>query len=287
MEKEAFSSLFSEELAAYGISPESARIIRKKDGVTVARVDFEGCTAVLKCFEEPAFRREIANYKLLRSLGVPTIGVYASTDRSILLEDLASSGAYRLAEERDMNDPAVVAALAKWYAKLHRAGEEHVRVNGAGMYSEADLVTEENLTAVGKRFGLEGNDGFRALEKAFPMLKKLLDEAPKTLAYNDFYYTNLAVSRDKTAALMFDYNLLGRGCYVTDIRNVQYQLTEENRRLFIEEYGGADERLMLLDEALSPLVSLASAMERDIFPPWAEEAVGEMKKLPGLIEKLI
>ena len=284
---DAFGALFREELDRLGIPETGAKLIRSKDGVTVARVNHEGGTAVLKCFEEPEFRREISNYKLLRSLGVLTIGVLASTDRSILLEDLASSSEYRLAEERDMNDPKVVAALAKWYAKLHRAGEEHVRLHGAGMYSEADLATEENLIAVGKRFGLEGTDGFRALKTAFPTIVKLLDDAPKTLTYNDFYYTNLAVARDGRSALMFDLNLLGKGCYVTDIRNVQYQLTEENKRLFIEEYGFIDERLMLLDEAISPLISLASAMKRDIFPPWAEEAAAEIDSLPRLIERLI
>lgn len=276
-----------EELERYGIPAEDVRLIRSKEGVTVARAAFAGGSAVLKCFETQDFRREIYNYRLLRTLDVPTIGVFGSTDRSILLEDLARSGEYRLAEEEDMNDPAVVAALAKWYSKLHTAGAEYVRLKGEGLYSEGDLISEENLNAVGERFGLKGTKGFLALKDAFPTIEGLFRNAPKTLTYNDFYYTNLAVKRDKTAALMFDFNLLGKGLYVSDVRNVGYQLTEENRRLFAEEYGGADERLMLLDEALSPLVSLVSAMQRDIFPPWAEEALEEFGRLPELIKRIL
>ena len=33
----------------------------------------------------------------------------------------------------------------------------------------------------------------------------------RTLTYNDFYYTNMMVAKDKSSALMFDYNLLGKG----------------------------------------------------------------------------
>ena len=37
-----------------------------------------------------------------------------------------------------------------------------------------------------------------------------------TLTYNDFYYTNLAVLKDGTSAIMFDYNLLGKGYAYAD-----------------------------------------------------------------------
>ena len=84
---------------------------------------------------------------------------------------------------------------------------------------------------------------------------------------------------------MFDHNLLGKGCYVSDLKNVMYQLNEDNKRLFVSAYGGADERLMLLDSVLSPVVSLISAMQRDIFPFWAEEAAKELSS-EGYTEKL-
>ena len=43
---------------------------------------------------------------------------------------------------------------------------------------------------------------------------------------------------------------------------------------------------MLLDRITSPMVTLCSAMNRDIFPDWAEEAVGELAGIPKLIAEL-
>jgi hypothetical protein len=279
-------ALFSEELEVYGLPKEGAELIKNENGVIVARVPFAGGTAILKCFENPDFCREIENYSILRSLGVPTIAVYGSSVRSILLEDISASPDYRLAKEADMNDSAVVKALAKWYRELHTRGEGYVRENGAGMYCETDCLTKENLEAVGTRFGLEGSNGLAAAISALPKLKKLCGDAPKTLTYNDFYYTNLAVARERSAALMFDFNLLGKGVYVSDLKNVAYQLLEDNKRLFFAEYGGADKSLLLLDEITSPLVSLISAMQRDIYPFWAREAAEKLEELPALLERL-
>lgn len=279
--------LFFEELAVYGLPKEGAELIKNECGVIVARVPFAGGTAILKCFENPDFCREIENYAILRSLGVPTIAVYGSSARSILLEDLSASPEYRLAEEADMNDPTVVKALAKWYRVLHTRGEGYVRERGAGMYCETDCLTKENLEAVGTRFGLEGSNGLSEAISALPKLKRLCEDAPKTLTYNDFYYTNLAVGRERTAALMFDFNLLGKGVYVSDLKNVAYQLNLENKRLFFAEYGGADEKLLLLDEITSPLVSLVSAEKRDIYPFWAKEAAEKLAELPRLMEKIL
>jgi hypothetical protein len=61
-----------------------------------------------------------------------------------------------------------------------------------------------------------------------------LDE---TLTYNDFYWTNLAVSSDRKEALMFDYNLLGVGFRYNDIRNVCSSLSEEAQKVFVDVYG--------------------------------------------------
>lgn len=77
------SSLY-QELEKLNITWQNVTVLQDKDGVTVARVASGGESYVLKCFQNVEFRREIQNYQILSSLGVPTIDVIASTDAALL-----------------------------------------------------------------------------------------------------------------------------------------------------------------------------------------------------------
>ncbi|MBQ9544085.1 MAG: hypothetical protein IJV00_03030 [Clostridia bacterium] len=270
------TSFFQNELKHYGISGEGAGLIRNKDGVIVARVRRGEKTAVLKCFEKKEFCREIKNYEILQSCGVPTIAVLGKSDRSVLLEDISASDGYRLAEKQDLNDPAAVKAIAKWYKLLHTNGLEYVRKYGAGMYAEWDDFTVDRIEAVKERFGLAESKGLKIITGYFDIIRRKMDEAPMTLTYNDFYYTNMVVKKDLSEALMFDYNLLGKGCYASDVRNVTYWYSEENKKLFFSEYGKPDKELLFLDKISAPVITLCYAMKRNIFPNWAKEAIRDL-----------
>jgi len=111
----------------------------------------------------------------------------------------------------------------------------------------------------------------------------------ETLNYNDFYWTNLAVNNNKKEAIMFDYNLLGIGFRYNDIRNVCSSLSEEAGKVFIEEYGVINENEKIIDDGISPLVTLIFAYIRSKFPNWAKESLatiynGELEKA---IEKIL
>ncbi len=276
------------ELKKYCLSPEGAGVLRSRGGVTVLRVRGpEGGSCILKCFENTASSRELENYRILKSCGVPTLDVLGQSGRSILIEDIEASPVFRLGREEDLSDPAAVRAIARWYRALHEGGRAYAREHGSGMYGEWQRFTEEELDAVRERFGLWESPGMRALREHCGELRAIMDAAPKTLTYNDFYYTNMAVARDGSAALMFDYDMLGAGCAEADLKNAAYWFSEENRRLFFEEYGPADEALTLLDEIVSPAVTLSMAMERDPLPYWAREAMSELERAPELIEALL
>ena len=77
------SSLY-QELEKLNITWQNVTVLEDKDGVTVARGASGGESYVLKCFQNVEFRREIQNYQILSSLGVPTIDVIASTDAALL-----------------------------------------------------------------------------------------------------------------------------------------------------------------------------------------------------------
>lgn len=269
------------ELNAYGLLSGAASLIREKDGVTVARVKAGDDSFILKYFGEGVSLRELDNYRILASLGVPTLRVFGMTKRSILMEDIEASPVLRLGREEDMNDPEVVGALAAWYGILHERGEAYVRAHGEGMYDEWDVFTPENLDLIPNKLGSECDRAVKALKERFSELRSQMDAVPKTLCYNDFYYTNMAVRKDKSAAIMFDYNFLGKGCRANDILNAVYWFSEENKALFIKEYGGADEALFELVRRISPVVDLISALKRGIFPGWAKEAKEELVKIWG------
>lgn len=264
--------LIRSELEACGLTGAKYELIRDKEGVIVARVFTGEGTRILKVFEDEPSRREIANYHILTELGVPTLKVFRMTERSILMEDIEASPVLRLGREEDLHDPEVIQALAKWYRLLHGRGEEYVMAHGAGMYDEWDLFTRENIGLLMNALGGECRKPLERLEGRYPELRARMDAAPKTLCYNDFYYTNLAVADDKSMALMFDYNYLGKGCPINDFTNVTYWFTEEEKTLFLSEYGGMDMSLIELQDTISPVIDLVSAVKRGIFPDWAEEA---------------
>lgn len=280
------SPLFFEELEYYGLSADGAETLACKEGIITARVRKGAGTAILKCFEKQELRRELTNYEILQSLGVPTLAVLGRSGRSILLEDIGHSGGLRLGRESDLSDPEVIKAIAKWYRTLHAKGREYVKLHGAGMFDEWDAFSRGNIEAIRERFGLWKNRGLSAVSDNYAMLCKRLEDAPRTLTYNDFYYTNLAVGNDRSAALMFDYDMLGKGCCASDISNATYWFSEENRRLFLSVYGEIDEGLMLLDRIVSPVVSLAMALSRKETPVWAEEALDKLENTPELIAEL-
>ncbi len=245
------------------------RPIRSKDGVHVYRCVCDGAAAVVKHFERQEHRREIVNYRVLTRLGVPTVRPLALGHSTIVLEDL--------------NDTDVARALAHWYFALHESGPAAPELDG--MYFEYDALTEANLSVLCERLP-EGSAVFRLLARRLERLGELLSSVPLTLTYNDFFWTNLAVRRDKRAALMFDYNLLGKGFRSSDLRNLgsfsptaHAAVLEEYDRLFAAHHGRVrvDECRVEaeLDEVLAPVASLIVAYGRSELPSWARPAIRE------------
>ena len=86
----------------------------------------------------------------------------------------------------------------------------------------------------------------------------------------------MVVAKDKSAALMFDYNLLGKGYAYTDVRNVLSSLSEEAGKAFLDEYGMLDPVEKALDDVVSVVVTLHLACQRDVFPWWAQALLDEL-----------
>lgn len=265
-------SIIRDELNKLGIVCDSFSILQDKDGVTVARIVSGKKSYVVKCFQKDEHKREMDNYRLLASLAIPTIRVIASTDSALLLEDMDCSLTYRLGIEEDMSDLVVARRIAVWYKQLHSQGYGYVCQHGESMYDEADYFTLENIVSIKEKTGTQDAPAWLLLEQNYSAINDLLRKARRTITYNDFYYTNMVVAKDKSSALMFDYNLLGKGYAYTDVRNVLSSLSEEAGKVFLDEYGMFDSVEKALDDVVSVVVTLYLACQRDVFP-WRAQAL--------------
>jgi len=280
--------IFAEsELRRMNIQPASLSLIRDKDGVSVWRVTADNMSYVMKCFDNADYRREIENYQTLMSLGVPTLRVIAYTDCSILLEDIEHS-IYRLGIAEDMSNPKITALIAAWHKALHEKGRGYKNLHQ--LYDECDCITTENIKMAMEATGTNNLQVWHIINENFDKIKSAATSMPRTLTYNDFYYTNLAVARDETSAIMYDYNMLGKGYVYGDIRNVCSSLgNEEARAAFKSAYGKFDESEVVLDEIISTLQTLIVACERDSFPSWAADSLESVKdgRLLKSVERFI
>lgn len=240
--------------------------ISSKKGVHVYRVYSGNNTFILKYFENINDRREILNYKILQSLGVPVLKVIGSTDDCLLIEDINKS-VYRYAVGDDLNDPSVAKHLAQWYRRLHDAGAGYAGISG--LYDEADIFTEANLKLLMEKTGNPRHPFWKEIFDKLPIVRSKLNELKKTINYNDFYWTNMVVAKDGSSAIMFDYNLMGKGYRYADIRNVCFSMGEAAAAAFKDTYGCFDVSEIIIDEFVSELCGLIKAFKCERVPKWA------------------
>ena len=286
MSNEMISILPENELQRMGINFDDLSLIRDKDGVSVWRVKTGRDSFVLKCFGKREHRREITNYQILNSLGIPTLKVIAHTDRAILLEDIETS-CYRFGTDKDLSDPKAAVLIAEWYKKLHENGRKYA--SSHQLYDECDNITLDNITKIIDKTGTGELSVWQTVLRKFDVIKNAVMKLPRTLTYNDFYYTNLAVAREGTSALMYDYNLLGKGYIYSDIRNVCSSLSDEAKVAFLSSYGSFNVNEIIIDDVISVLFDLIVACEQDTFPSWANDSLEVLRdgRFLSAVEKLL
>lgn len=252
-------------------------LIQNKDGVIVARV--RNCTTshIIKYFQDEDFKREIKNYQLLDALNIPTVKVFGFTDSAILMEDVSQSDTFRLATKEDLNDSAIASRIAEWYKLLHTSSNDFAGIHSTDIYDETEFITRENIEFIREKTGTQSLPVWKLIDDNFDIIISKIKNLPRVLTYNDFYYTNLIVAKDKSSAFMFDHNLLGKGYVYSDIRNVCSSLGENAKKAFLEAYGDFDKNEIIVDAAASVLVTLYHACQRKNFPTWADSALNALK----------
>jgi len=249
----------------------SVEVICRRRINTVYRLRGAGTWYVLKWIEQPERSVELRAYELLARGGVPVLP-YRAGERALLLEDLGHSPTWRLAEEGDMEREETGVAVAKWYRSFHDAGRQLLAtMPGAfgGLRCEAEKVTAAAVQALRDRFNLPEAVIRQAAEQIDAIVQAVLRQ-PRTLNYNDFDWSNLALPRIGGApAIVFDYHLLGAGMAYSDCRNVARCLRGRAREAFWEAYGAISELERVLDGPVTTLHALLQAAESPRLPTWA------------------
>lgn len=263
-----------------GLDPaavERIDLISERHGHAVWRVLAAERSYVLKWLGPGPGRVEVEGYRLLQDLSVPTLPFYGSSDEALLLEDLDRSREWRLADPSDLTVAEVGRAVAGWYRVFHDAGEAFLSDgNRPGFLTmESDVLDPETVIAAGRALRLSGLSVWELAADQVELLKAAVERLSLTLNYNDFYWTNLALSRPRGGeleALVFDYHLLGVGMRYSDVRNVLSRLTGRAAGAFREAYGPIDPREKVVDRPLATLHSLAMAAQMTDFPRWARSS---------------
>ena len=259
-----------------------SKLIADKEDAVIWRLLANERSAVLKMSKMSHSPIETMAYTLLDTLDVPTIQVYESGANWILLEDLNDSTVWRLATVEDMNSEQTGIAVAAWYRVFHDAGARLVRdTSGSPSFlkRQCDALTQESIMETGRRLGMAHLPVWRVAAKHIERLKSAFRTYPETLNYNDFHWTNLALSRDEPVrAVVFDYHLLGIGPAWADVRNVCGSLGPLAREAFLAAYGRVDDSAAVLDRPLSMLYSLQVASMRSRLPEWAGGFLSAVRK---------
>jgi hypothetical protein len=257
-------------------------LLQQQRGHVLYRLTYGEQSFVLKWFAESTHTVELHAYTLLAQLGVPTLPVYRRTTNALLLEDLATSQLWRLATEADMQREATGVAVADWYRMLHTTGWTLFAITPVPQWlfpREVDMLDAAVILSIGQRLQLPAHPVWQLAAEHIEVLKQAIHAMPTTLTYNDFHWTNLALSRDSLShqhALIFDYHLLGIGMRASDYRNVSGALGEAARAAFQSQYGTVDEREAVLDAPVAVLYALQQALRWPQLPRWALSIVDEV-----------
>ncbi len=272
---------------------EQVEPIRERHGNRLLRIALDRSSYVLKLFGDPDASREVGAYALLGDLGVPTLCVIARTNDALLLEDLEVSKRVRLAGENDVGKAEVGVALAAWYRALHDAGSRLMRDENepSCLWRETDELTDESILEMAKKVRGSDQSRWEALADNIERIKKAAMTLDETVTYNDFHWTNLALSRNEKPirAVVFDYHLLGLGLRYSDCRNATGVLGPDAADAFWSAYGKTDPREKTLDGLLAPLYALVEAFRRPKFPSWAEASLklAETEEIHGRLDRVM
>ena len=209
---------------------------------------------------------------MLNNIGVPTIKVVAHTECLLLLEDLLASETCRLGIEKDMSDVNSIRMIARWFKQLHTNGQQYEGLPQLNLQDDVPAVLgHERIITAMEKSKTGGNPFWPLLLNNAEHIKTTYQRLCNTITYNDFGWDNMAVAKDGSAAIMFDYNCVFRKYAYADIRHILSVIPDEAGAAFMDEYGGYDAYEKTFEEMYFPVSGVIDALNLDVCPPWADK----------------
>ena len=262
--------------------------IQDKFGISVFHIVKNNESYVGKYYSDEQIhgRREINHYTMLNEIGVPTLNVVAHTDCLLLLEDISASDLYRLGTEDDMSEIRVAHLVGKWVNLLHVKGRNYKGLLDLPLLDNInnELDIEKIYNAIQKS-GTEDNPFWSALIENIENIKRNYLQLCNTVTYNDFWWDNLAVSKNYTSVIPFDYNCVYRKYAYADIRHILSVLSDEAGTAFLEAYGDYDENEKAFEDLYWSSTGIIAALNMDELPSWADKFVEMLNN--GMLMKYI
>lgn len=251
------------------IDSDYTELSNKDDVIVLELIDMPN-KPILKYFGNDEFRREIYYYSLFRNTSIQTINVLKFWEDAILLENMNNNSKCRLATQEDLLNKKIVVALAKWYKGLHNMGREVLKRENNGItYSEINLLNNDELNILKEKIAYKNENYWillhEMIHKIYPYYLR-----NQSITYNDFYFGNVIVSKDRNEAFMFDYNFVGKGLAYFDVANVLSGLDPKMHNVFLQAYGESNEFEKDINKVISPIIALIIAFKKDAFPYWAK-----------------
>ncbi len=261
-------------LLSFDMNPTSItqiECLRRHANHATYRICLAGYSVILKLFDE-SNPVELEAYRLLAQYDVITLPILGTQKQAILLEDISTGSEWHLATEQDVIEAKVGTAVAEWYKSFHNAGFQAV-ADGAVEHIKdwVSILTPDSLFEAGEVLGVNDQAAWKLAIDHIDFFKAAVRAQPQTFNYNDFYFTNLALSLDvkrPLSAIVFDYDLFSLGPVYSDWRNVMSGLLGEAKEAFVEAYGSVDKIYKLLDDPLSTIEGLVVSAQRSKFPQW-------------------
>lgn len=244
----------------------------------------DGRTFVLKTFpgeKTEGAPTEVLAYAVLSEHQV-TLLSHRLSERAVLLEDLARSRRWRLARNCDVSQKSVGQFLALWYRHFHSAGRHFIASKDprlSQLQFEWERVTPTSVMDLAERGIGRPACGWRWVAEHICAITEAIRKMPCTFNYNDFHWSNFAISRvarDGKVAL-FDFHLFGLGTAYSDIRNVSYSLEEPAKSAFLDAYGPVSERERVLDAPVATLSAVLFRLQQQTVPRWTNALLDEIR----------
>lgn len=250
----------------------SIQPIRNKFGISVFRIVKGNESYVGKYFSAKQMhgRREIGHYTMLNEIGVPTLNVVAHTDSLLLMEDISASGLYRLGTEGDISDIRIAHLVGKWVNLLHTKGRHYAGLSDIPLLDNINNDLDvEKIHIVIRKSGTEDNPFWKSLIENIENIKRTYLLLCNTITYNDFWWDNLAVSKDYSSVIPFDYNCVYRKYAYADVRHILSVLPYEAGAAFLEAYGDYDVKEKVFEDLYWSATGIIAAFNMDELPSWS------------------